>query len=344
MTVRELAVDDQPQPVWRIVVGVLVALLLVAAAAGLALLWIEAPGLYRSSGATPEAQANAVATTRTGIFAALAGVAAVASLIVNARTLIETQRANRNAHQRELEGQVTDRYTKAIAQLGDTRLAIRLGGIYALERIAVDSPRDHRTVVEVLSAYVRTGSRRLWEEDDRPVVPSAPQEAELAADIQAAVTVLGRLPDREEIRRADLRGAFLPGVQLSQANLAGARLSYATLTGADLSRADLLGADLSHADLSHARLMETILVEGARLQGELTDAEYTEALLQPTISISSHPAANLSGANLTGADLATAKVIPTQLSVTRGSESTILPDWIKRPSSWNNNSGSVPKV
>lgn len=51
------------------------------------------------------------------------------------------------------EGQLTDRYAKAIEQLGDDRLYIRLGGIFALERLGVDSPRDHPTVVEVLSAF-----------------------------------------------------------------------------------------------------------------------------------------------------------------------------------------------
>src|SRR5215217_6581785 len=74
--------------------------------------------------------------------------------------------------QRELEAtrdqQVTERFTRAIDQLGASdddgkpRLEIRLGGIYALERIAGDSlamenspGRDYGTVMEVLTAYVR---------------------------------------------------------------------------------------------------------------------------------------------------------------------------------------------
>ena len=58
------------------------------------------------------------------------------------------------------QGHITERYTKAIQQLGDTSLAVRLGGIYALERIAIDSERDHPTVVEVLSAFVREQSKK----------------------------------------------------------------------------------------------------------------------------------------------------------------------------------------
>jgi hypothetical protein len=48
------------------------------------------------------------------------------------------------------QGQITDRYSKAVEQLGDDKLDVRLGGIYALERIAIDSRRDHPTIVAVL--------------------------------------------------------------------------------------------------------------------------------------------------------------------------------------------------
>src|SRR5215208_7598507 len=57
--------------------------------------------------------------------------------------------------------QVTERFTQAIDQLGATddkgnkRMEIRLGGIYALERIARDSERDHWPIMETLTTYVR---------------------------------------------------------------------------------------------------------------------------------------------------------------------------------------------
>ena len=53
---------------------------------------------------------------------------------------------------------MTDRYTKAIEQLGSNKLDVRIGGIYALERVARDSARDHPTVMEVLSAFIREHS------------------------------------------------------------------------------------------------------------------------------------------------------------------------------------------
>ena len=54
---------------------------------------------------------------------------------------------------------MTDRYTRAIKQLGSDKLDVRIGGIYALERIARDSARDHTTVMEVLAAFIREHSR-----------------------------------------------------------------------------------------------------------------------------------------------------------------------------------------
>ena len=235
---------------------------------------------------------------------------ALASLVVNARTLNETQRANRDAHEREREAQVTDRYTKAIGQLGDAQLAIRLGGIYALERIAVDSPRDHRTVVEVLSAYVRDATQQVRDAteqakpklpSDRPVAQEGPGKLvdvsvgavrpppQAATDIAVAVTVQGRLPNRKGVLRADLTNAFLPGLelvgadltraQLAQANLSSAKLIDVGLSGAWLMNATLSGARLDSVDLSHATLYRADLSLARLDSGTLRNATLREANL-----------------------------------------------------------------
>jgi hypothetical protein len=57
------------------------------------------------------------------------------------------------------QGQVTERFTRVIDQLGHAELDVRLGGIYALERIANDSPNDRTTIAEVLTAFVRAVRR-----------------------------------------------------------------------------------------------------------------------------------------------------------------------------------------
>jgi len=138
------------------------------------------------------------------------------------------------------EGQVTDRYTKAIEQLGSDKLDVRIGGIYALERIARDSARDHPTVMEVLTAFIREHSREQPSPD-----PGGPeQERSTRPDVQAALTVIGRRDARRDIRLIDLTGA----------DLTAAVLTRVDLTGAVLSRADLTGADLRFANLTRVTL------------------------------------------------------------------------------------------
>lgn len=55
----------------------------------------------------------------------------------------------------EQDGQVTDRFIKAVELLGKDSEVEVLGGVYSLERIAKDSPHDHSTIMEILAAYIR---------------------------------------------------------------------------------------------------------------------------------------------------------------------------------------------
>ena len=117
------------------------------------------------------------------------------------------------------EGQVTERFTRAIDQLGHENLDVRLGGIYALERIANDSPQDRATVVEVLTAFVRDHApwpprRRDQPGKDVPINDVPPLRA-WAADVQAALTVLGRRkPSIGPVQPVDLTAIDLRGADL----------------------------------------------------------------------------------------------------------------------------------
>jgi hypothetical protein len=217
------------------------------------LVWRVPPALYGYV-PDPKDRAAAEASTRTGLIAGLAGLAALGGLATAARTYRLTE-----------QGHITDRYTKAIEQLGDDRLTIRLGGIYALERIAVDSERDHPTVVEVLGAFVRESTAEPPPDDGTEHQPQP------ATDVQAALTVLGRLPKRPGVSRGDLIGAHLSGAQLDGADLSGAGLHRADLSGAWLHGADLSGAGLRGADLSGAMLTRTDLTQ-AQLDAARGDA------------------------------------------------------------------------
>lgn len=49
------------------------------------------------------------------------------------------------------EGQITERFTRAVDQLGNDSTDVRLGGAYGLQRIARDSKADRDAIVEVAS-------------------------------------------------------------------------------------------------------------------------------------------------------------------------------------------------
>ena len=182
------------------------------------------------------------------------------------------------------QGQVTDRYTKAIEQLGSyNKLDVRIGGIYALERVAHDSARDHPTVMEVLAAFIRAHSREPWpvpESDGSPV----PRGSFPRPDVQAALTVIGRRNVMFDQQRIDLSAAVLPGALLFSANLTRLRL-----VGADLTGANLQGANLTDASLQDAGLQDADLTRADLTRADLTRADLTGA--------------SLGGADLTGADL-----------------------------------------
>lgn len=209
-----------------------------------------------------------------------------------------------------LSGQVTDRYSKAVGQLGEKDIAVRVGAVYALERVGRDSPRDADTIVEVLSTFIRAAC-------PVPNPAAAPAEGEYATvppDVQAAINVLGRAPLCHSSVPVDLRGAQLHGIDLTNAMFDGAllreahmtngRLRGASLRGAWLSAARLNGADLEAAVLEDARLREAVLdgaiLKGADLQGANLDN------------------ASLKGTWLAGAMLFHGQLSPAQLTEANG--------------------------
>ena len=191
------------------------------------------------------------------------------------------------------EGQVTDRYTKAIEQLGSDKLDGRIGGIYALERVARDSARDHPTVMEVLTAFIREHSREQWP------LPAHGTPRTMRPDIQAAVTVVGYRDPRRDINPIDLTGAVLTGAVLT-----GASLTRAVLAGADLSGAMLPGINLTSADLTGAVLTGAVLTSAHLDRAHLGGADLTRASLpNATLAEATLFGTNLTDANLDGADL-----------------------------------------
>jgi hypothetical protein len=298
-------------------------------------------------GQPPTDRAKAVNDIRTTLLQGLAG----AALLVGAYfTWRQVQIAR--------EGQLTERFTSAVGQLGDQSMDVRLGGIYALERIAVDSKRDRQTAYEVLCAYVR--QHAPFQPPSEPPAPASPPTSDdsrggtdglaagvaakgqlawergqrpplrvQAADVQAAVSVLGRrlrVPghdnldlSRVDLRRANLREARLPSADLHYSDLSGADLSGADLrlvdlTGTCLAAAALIGANLHQADL-RTGILWYVRLDDADLRGtDLTGADLSGArLLRTRLEQADLRGADLSGTELSSVHLDGAVADPTTI-------------------------------
>jgi uncharacterized protein YjbI with pentapeptide repeats len=226
-------------------------------------------------------------------------------------------------------GQITDRYSKAIEQLGQSgakSIDLRLGGIYALEQIAKDSADWHQPVMEVLSAFVRQHAAGVPPPEGETIeiqrraldlLPSR-KYVPLRADVAAAITTLAQRDRSRDRSYIDLQGAdfrridFPVNLDLSQTRLSTAHLQFSSLMYVELRDCHFLQTDLRGADLAHSDL------RGATMSMALLDRADLEA-------------AKLDGADLTRVNLRGVRNLNAfQLDGAKIDESTILPDNIDR--------------
>ena len=248
---------------WAVVAVVLVALFVF-------LLGPVAQWLTRAlpAGSTPPRERqDALTANRDLLLKCVTGLLALGALVYTAETFQVAQQQAATA----VQSQVTDRYAKAIEELdqsGPGKEDVRIGAVYALERLMSDSRRDHNTVVDVLSSFVRYHDQTKGDPHDKEYAHG---------DAQAALTVLGRRDRSGEAHPLDLRKVRVAYLELKQADFHHADLFEAELTGAHLDGADLQKASLVKAKLQGAHLAGADLT-GAHLDGaDLSGTDLTQA-------------------------------------------------------------------
>jgi hypothetical protein len=260
---------------------------------------------------------------------------------------VESNRQQRELDREQLrvaeQGQITERFTHAVDQLGSDRLDVRLGGIYALERIARDSPDDRRAIAEILSSYLR--QRAPWP----PSVPGQymahapldqiPMRQHWSIETQAAFTVVGRgsFADRGLWERIDIRVLDLSSTDLRRMHLTNAHLEAADLAGANLSGVAFFDTHLECVDLMDANLQDAILngcymnecwLHSANLKGAtLGGTDLRGAILQEThLPNTDLSHSDLRGAVLIGLDLRQVNLHGVQLEGAEADKSTTWPN------------------
>lgn len=201
------------------------------------------------------------------------------------------------------EGQITERFTRAIEQLGaidqfgNPAIEIRLGGIYSLERIANESEKDYWPIMEILTAYVRKNSSINSRSKENFLAHET-----ISMDIQADENEKTRVT---EIRKVSLDiHAILTVIGRGKSPLNNEETNYIDLHETNLQKAPFYKANLSEANLSEADLSEAILSETNLSRAKLEDVNLKRAfLIDATLEGTFLMGANLEEAILTGANL-----------------------------------------
>ncbi len=241
-------------------------------------------------------------------------IAGVIALPLAVWRSIVAQRQSGTAQQ----GLLNDRYQQGAEMLGNDVLSVRLGGIYALQRLAEEHPKQyHVQIMRLFCAFVRHPTRdsRLKSEP-RGIELSPTMTQDVMARYQTSLEALGLADSDSQVRedvkavmeavrvrgrssivlepsvgyRLDLRFADIPGIELWDADLSRVELQGVNLSGTWLTRANLSYANLGAANLTGAWLVKANLNSAGLVL------------------------ANLSNTNLIGADLSKARLMGADLT------------------------------
>ena len=294
-----------------------VALIVLTLVVGVILSWVYWKDLTSDQ--------ESLSSTIRNLALVIGGVVAVLLAIWRSR-VVERQAATAQ------QGLLNERYQRGAEMLGNSILSVRLGGIYALQRLAAEHPEQyHLQIMELFCAFVRfpTYDKVIAlhsEVDDE----QGEQRLVLRPDVQDTMRFLGsRSQDGirlewEEDFKLYLRDANVSNLQTVDANLSRAWLTNANLSNTVLTSADLSGARLRQANLSKSRLRNANLSSASINDANLSSARLSRANLSYALLLRTNLAhafllrtnlantrarfadfsnANFAGANLIGADL-----------------------------------------
>jgi uncharacterized protein YjbI with pentapeptide repeats len=262
---------------------------------------------------------------------------------------------------------IVDRIAKAVEHLASQDLAVRVAGLRTLEQIAQISPGDRAVIARMLAAFI--AMRAPWTPDDQatleravrddrtwtqpwphttgglfnpPWITDLPTLQSRALDVDTALEVLVRLPDRggplalSDVDLRKLHWESSQGVNLEGLHFSGAHFEGSYLADVDFSSSRLLGAhfegatmfecrfpvEMRKAHLDGAELKNclfgrdpygSLLVGGTLRRASIVTSDLRHAGLDHTDCRDATLGRHMQGAGLQGADLRGAKLTLVQL-------------------------------
>jgi hypothetical protein len=102
----------------------------------------------------------------------LVGAAVVGLVLAGMRVIAANRQARASLRQAELarRDHVAELFNRAVGQLDDSKLQVRLGAIYTLRQIARDFPDLAGAVLELLNVYMRENATNYGDDEPPPDV------------------------------------------------------------------------------------------------------------------------------------------------------------------------------
>ena len=270
-----------------------------------------------------------------GFFLAGAGIAPLGLWLANRRT--ENDAARR----------ITDAFTKAVELLGHENVAVRLGGIYALGRLARETKSEHPKIMDIVAAYIRQGSKDYakmlvakaagveWDkkegakmlDDDLLAAPGDLENVvakieNMPIDLEAAIAVIRERDVASDKKLGadgflfDLSNSYMKNVDFSNTSLRRVNLSDCQIHGGIFTKTDLSGAIM--------------------VKSNFAGSDFAKACFRD---------AQMKGVILDDADLAQAKgLTQAQIDSTTSGGGTMLPPSIKEPDDWEHGRTSTSRL
>jgi len=218
---------------------------------------------------------------RTTIVQIVGGVALILTFATTWTQIADTRKATNKTLRLTESQQETDRFTRAVQELGSSNFALRLGGIYSLDRLGQTSIDAREPVVQLMLPYLhrnhparrRAGSRWFGE-------PCFTMRWRPKPDTQAALDAILELtsdPAQLNLSKLDLSAVSIQGRNLSGSDLRRSSFPYVKAEHANFDRASLFGANLRGGCFSHASFLHAHLEQADTSGGDFSGATGTSS-------------------------------------------------------------------
>jgi uncharacterized protein YjbI with pentapeptide repeats len=230
-------------------------------AAGIALVvivsWGATAWLLAEASKSKDPSAARVDAVKTGLGIG-AGTGGVLALLLAVRRQWHQETTAAEVNHDATERRVTELYTKAVEQLGSDKAPVRLGGLYALERLAQDNPTQRQTIANVLCAYLRMPY----------TLPGDPPDPDTSTDADTRKELLTEHRDRTQEREVRLTAQRILTTHTRPGPNSNNPLdTFWVDLDLDFTGATLIDFDLNHCVIHTARFTSVSFTGSANFGG-----------------------------------------------------------------------------